>query len=208
MSFWGTIFAAGYDRFMAATEKAGLSARREGLLAKAAGRVLEIGAGTGANLPFYRDGVIELTLSEPAEPMARRLERTLAGSPIPARVLRAPAEDIPLAAQSVDFVVSTLTLCSVADPTRALAEARRVLKPDGLLLFIEHVRSADPRVAAWQDRLRRPWAWFGRGCQTNRRTLELMHDAGFAIRELQETELPKAPSIVRPLIVGSAARRS
>jgi ubiquinone/menaquinone biosynthesis C-methylase UbiE len=208
MSFWGKIFAAGYDRFMAGTEKAGLSAHRQALLAKAAGRVLEIGAGTGANLPFYRDGVIELILSEPAEPMARRLARRLEGYAIPARVLRAPAEDIPVPERSIDVVVSTLALCSVADPTRALAEVRRVLRPPGLLLFIEHVRSADPKVAAWQDRLRRPWAWFGRGCQTNRRTLELMRDARFTIRDLRETELPKAPSIVRPLVVGSAVPRS
>jgi ubiquinone/menaquinone biosynthesis C-methylase UbiE len=152
--------------------------------------------------------VIELLLSEPAEPMARRLERRLGGYAIPVRVLRAPAEDIPLPELSIDVVVSTLALCSVADPTRALAEVRRVLRPQGLLLFIEHVRSADPKVAAWQDRLRRPWAWFGRGRQTNRRTLELIRDARFTIRDLRETELPKAPSIVRPLVVGSAVPRS
>lgn len=208
VSIWGTIFAAGYDRFMAGTEKAGLSAHREALLAKAVGRVLEIGTGTGANLPFYRDSVVELILSEPSEPMARRLERRLAGPAIPVRVLRAPAEAIPLAERTIDVVVSTLALCSVADPTRALVEVRRVLKPEGLLLFIEHVRSGDPTVAAWQDRLRRPWAWFGRGCQTNRRTLELIRAAGFTIHELNETELPKAPWIVRPLVVGSAVARS
>jgi ubiquinone/menaquinone biosynthesis C-methylase UbiE len=208
MSFWGKIFAAGYDRFMAGTEKAGLSAHRRALLAEATGRVLEIGAGTGANLPFYRDGVVELLLTEPADPMARRLERKLKGCSFPVRVLRTPAEDIPLPEQSIDVVVSTLALCSVADPSRALAEVRRVLRPRGLLLFIEHVRSADPEVAAWQDRLRSPWAWFGHGCQTNRRTLELLRDARFAIRDLHETELPKAPSIVRPLLVGSAVPRS
>jgi ubiquinone/menaquinone biosynthesis C-methylase UbiE len=204
---WGTIFAAGYDRFMARTERAGLSVHRQNLLAKAAGRVLEIGGGTGANLPFYGHGVTELIVCEPEEPMARRLDRRLAGYAIPARVLRATAEEIPLDAESVDVVVSTLVLCTVADPTRALAEVRRVLKPEGLLLFIEHLRAADPNVALWQDRLRRPWACFGHGCQTNRRTIEMMHNAGFAMRELRHTELPKAPRIVRPLVIGAAARQ-
>jgi len=126
MSYWGKIFAAGYDRFMAGTERAGLSAHRQALLAKAAGRVLEIGAGTGANLPFYRDGVIELLLSEPAEPMARRLERRVAGYAIPVRVLRAPAEDIPLPELSVDVAQTK--------GTPAVHRARSVCRSQGRCL--------------------------------------------------------------------------
>jgi ubiquinone/menaquinone biosynthesis C-methylase UbiE len=199
--------AAVYDRGMAETEKAGLAAHRERLLASAAGRVLEIGGGTGANLAFYREDVAELVVAEPEEAMARRLERKLRGYRVPARVVRAPAERLPLEDASFDCAVSTLVLCSVADPARALGEVRRVLKPGGRLLFIEHVRSDDPRVAAWQDRLRRPWAWVACGCQPNRRTVETMVAAGFSVDELRRDRLHKAPSIVKPLVVGSAGAK-
>jgi ubiquinone/menaquinone biosynthesis C-methylase UbiE len=169
--------------------------------------VLEIGGGTGANLAFYREDVAELVVAEPEEAMARRLERKLRGYRVPARVVRAPAERLPLEDASFDCAVSTLVLCSVADPARALGEVRRVLKPGGRLLFIEHVRSDDPRVAAWQDRLRRPWAWVACGCQPNRRTVETMVAAGFSVDELRRDRLHKAPSIVKPLVVGSAGAK-
>ena len=207
MSLWGTLFAAVYDRGMASAERAGLAAHREQLLAAARGRVLEIGGGTGANLPFYGPGVTELVVTEPEEPMARRLERRLAGYRIPARVVRAPAERLPLDSGSFDFAVSTLVLCTVADPARALAEIRRVLRPDAPLLFMEHVRSTDPDVARRQDRLRRPWSWFACGCQTNRPTVETIRAAGFSIAHLRRDRIPKAPSFVAPLVVGAAAAR-
>jgi ubiquinone/menaquinone biosynthesis C-methylase UbiE len=203
---WGSIFAALYDRMMAATEEAGLAEHRQRLLAIAAGRVLEIGGGTGANLRFFGKGVTELVIAEPEEPMARRLQRKLAGYRIPTRVVRAPAEQLPLDAESFDDVVCTLVLCTVADPVRALSELRRVLKPQGRLLLIEHVRSEDPRLAGWQDRLRRPWSWFGCGCQCNRATVESLRAGGFSVAELRREMLPKAPAIVRPLVVGAAAR--
>lgn len=206
MSLWGRAFAALYDRAMADVERAGLAAHRERLLAGAAGRVVEIGGGTGANLPFYPGTVTELVLVEPDEPMARRLEPRLAGYRISARVLRAPAEQLPLEDASFDCAVSTLTLCTVADPVRALAELRRVLRPEGRLLFLEHVRSDDPALARWQDRLRRPWAWIGHGCQTNRRTLETILAAGFTVTDLRRERLRKAVSLVKPLVVGAAAR--
>ena len=206
MGLRGKLFAAVYDRATAETERAGLAARRDALLASASGRVLEIGGGTGANLPFYRDAVTELVVAEPEEPMARRLEKRLRGSRISTRVVRAPAEQIPLDAESFDCAVSTLVLCTVSDAPRAVAEIRRLLKPGGRLLFIEHVRSDDPELARWQDRLRRPWAWFGHGCQTNRRTVEVIGHAGFALTELRRDRLPKAPSIVAPLAVGTATR--
>lgn len=206
MNIWENIFAAGYDHFLAPTEKACLAAHREHLLATASGRVLEIGGGTGANLPYYRDGVTELVIAEPAEPMARRLERKLPGYHIPARLLRAPAEQLPLATGSFDYVVSTLVLCTVQDLPEALAEVRRVLKSQGQLLFIEHVRSDDPKLAGWQDRLRRPWSWFGCGCQCNRRTIENIRAAGFSLAELQQDRLQKAPPLVQPMIIGAAAR--
>src|SRR5437016_3098075 len=153
MSLWGRIFAAGYDKVMAGTEKAVLRDHRKALLGPVRGRVIEIGGGTGANLPFYSEGVEELVITEPEEPMARRLERKLADHRLPVRVVRAPAEKLPLDDGSFDFAVSTLVLCTVDDPEQALGEIRRLLKPDGTLLFIEHVRSDDPRLARWQDRL-------------------------------------------------------
>jgi ubiquinone/menaquinone biosynthesis C-methylase UbiE len=206
MRIWATVFAALYDRMMAAAEEAGLAEQRRMLLATAVGRVLEIGGGTGANLPFFGEGVSELVVSEPEEAMARRLERKLVGYRIPTRVVRAPAEQLPFEPESFDHVVCTLVLCTVAEPDRAISEVCRVLKPQGRLLLIEHVRSEDPAVARWQDRLRRPWAWFGCGCQCNRATVESLRAGGFSVAELRRETLPKALAIVRPLVVGTAAR--
>jgi ubiquinone/menaquinone biosynthesis C-methylase UbiE len=206
MKIWGNIFALGYDRLMAATENAGLKNYRENLLRAASGRVLEIGGGTGANLPFYGEGVTELTVAEPEPPMTRQLRRKLGGYRIPTTILSASAEQLPVPAETFDCVVSTLVLCTVPDPARALAEVRRVLKGRGQFLFIEHVRSEDPGLARWQDRLRRPWAWFAHGCQCNRNTLETIRSAGFAVSKLECLELPKAPPICRPLVIGNAAR--
>jgi ubiquinone/menaquinone biosynthesis C-methylase UbiE len=206
MSLWGRIFAATYDRFMAATEEASLAGHRERLLANAAGRVLEIGGGTGANLPFYGSGVSEVVIAEPKEPMARQLEQKLRGYRISTRLVRAPAERLPLESESFDYAVATLVLCTVADPAQALAEVRRLLKPEGRLLFIEHVRSEDPGLARWQDRLRGPWSWFGHGCQCNRRTVESIRAAGFWVADLRHESLPRSPPLVRPVVVGAAAR--
>jgi ubiquinone/menaquinone biosynthesis C-methylase UbiE len=204
VSLWGHLFAAGYDAFMARTEKAGLRARRESLLSQLNGRVLEVGGGTGANIPFYGERVEEVVITEPEEPMARRLERKLRDASLAATVVRAPAEALPFADGSFDFAVSTLVLCTVDDPSRALAEIHRVLTPTGRLLFLEHVRSDNPRLARWQDRLHPLQVRFAHGCHCNRRTLENIEGAGFSISELERGEVPKAPPIVRPLIVGAA----
>jgi len=195
-----------YDHFMAGTERAGLAKHRDRLLQTATGRVLEIGGGTGANLAFYSDGVTELVIAEPEEAMAGRLGRKLRGYRIPTRVFLATAEQLPLKPESFDYVVSTLVLCTVRDPARALAEVRRVLKSHGQLLLIEHVRSDDPKLACWQDRLRRPWSWFGHGCQCNRDTVENIRAAGFSTSELRRDNQPKVLPIVRPLVIGAAKR--
>ena len=201
------LFAAVYDRVMAVAEEAGLAARREALLADAAGRVVEIGGGTGANLTFYPRSVTGLVIAEPEESMAKRLERKLAGYPIATQVIRAPAERLPLPAASFDCAVATLVLCTVPDPAGALAEIRRLLKPGGRLLFLEHVRAEDPALARWQDLLRVPWSWVGCGCQCNRRTVESIDAAGFSISDLRRERLPKAAALVRPLVMGTAAPR-
>jgi ubiquinone/menaquinone biosynthesis C-methylase UbiE len=119
-------------------------------------------------------------------------------------VVRAPAEELPLEDASFDFVVSTLVLCTVDDPARALAEIHRLLKPGGQLIFLEHVRSDDPGLARWQDRLHGLQVRLAYGCHCNRRTLENIQHAGFAIEELEHDRMRKAPPIVRPLIAGLA----
>jgi ubiquinone/menaquinone biosynthesis C-methylase UbiE len=196
-------FALTYDRQMAGTEKAGLRAFREALLAGAKGHVIEIGGGTGANLPCYGPAVESLTITEPELPMLRRLERTVREYRPAAKVLRAPAEDLPFDDHTFDVAVSTLVLCGADDQPRALRELRRVLRPGGQLLFFEHVRSDDPGTARLQDRVN----WLNRlvvCCDCNRPTLRSIQDAGFTITQIEHTTLPKAPKFVRPAIMGSA----
>jgi ubiquinone/menaquinone biosynthesis C-methylase UbiE len=209
MSLWGRIFARFYDRAMAATEAAGLADRRGLLLAEAAGAVVEIGAGTGANLTRYPSAVQELVLVEPEAPMVAQLHRRIehehaAGVVSPARVVQAPAEAIPLPDASFDVAVSTLVLCTVRDPAAALAELRRLLRPGGRLLFIEHVRAEDPALSRWQDRLAPVWRRVGHGCNCNRATLSAIQAAGFTVERVELGRLPKAPKIVRPMIAGVA----
>jgi SAM-dependent methyltransferase len=198
------LFARTYNRLMAGTEKAGLAAMRATLLAGARGDVLEIGAGTGLNLVHYAD-VGTLTVTEPDASMLSRLGRAAALAATPATVLRAPAEDLPFEDATFDTVVSTLVLCGVDDQQRSVREIRRVLKPGGHLLFLEHVRGADPAVAGRQDRVN----WLNRlvvGCDCNRPTLETLERGGFVIDDVVHGELPKAPSFARPIIVGAATR--
>jgi len=203
MTLRSRFFAMTYDRQMAKVEKAGLGACRERLLAAASGHVLEIGAGTGSNLRYYGPAVESLTLTEPEAPMMRRLERK-AGEQAPgATVLRAPAEDLPFDDESFDVAVSTLVLCGVDDQPRALRELRRVLRPGGRLLFIEHVRSDDARVARSQDRMN-GLNRFMVGCDCNRPTLQSVNDAGFSVTSIEATTLPKVFTFVSPAIVGSA----
>jgi ubiquinone/menaquinone biosynthesis C-methylase UbiE len=191
---------------MARQERAGLADRRHELLSRAYGSVVEVGAGTGANLAHYPAAVRELVLLEPEEPMARRLEGRLGETSVAAHVVRAPAEAIPLPDASFDVAVCTLVLCTVPDLRRALGELRRLLKPGGCLLFLEHVRAEDPALARWQDRLHPLWVRVGHGCHCNRATLEEIGAAGFTIDEVERSRIPKALPIVRPMIVGSATR--
>ncbi len=203
---WGPLFARGYDRFTKSTEDAGLREKRRALLAGAKGRTLEIGAGTGINLDLYPNTVSELVLTEPDSHMRAQLERKLAARHRQAEVVDASGERLPFGDGSFDTVVATLVLCTIADPAAALGEVARVLKPGGRLLFLEHVRAEDPGVARWQDRLERPWGWLGRGCHPNRDTLATINASTLELSAAKRDRMPKAPSIVRPLIVGEAAR--
>ena len=189
-----------YDVSLALSERRGMAARRGELLASARGRVLELGAGTGLNLRHYPDGV-DLVVSEPDPGMRRRLERRAAGR---ATVVAAGAEALPFPDGSFDTVVSTLVLCTVADPDAALAEVRRVLTPDGRLLLIEHVRAEAPRLARRQDRFAGLWHACAMGCRCNQPTLELLERAGLSVEQLTPSRWRGMPSLVTPLVVGTA----
>ena len=203
MSLHKRLFAAVYDGQMRKSEKAGLAEIRTAVVGKAAGTVLEIGAGTGANLAHYGPTVTSLTVTEPDVYMLKRLERRVTGEAPSASALRAPAEDLPFEDGTFDAVVSTLVLCGVDDQPRAIREIRRVLRPGGQFLFFEHVRSIDPKVAKKQDRMN----WLNRTvvcCDCNRPTLDTIEGAGFNVISLEHTELPKAPPFARPAILGVA----
>jgi ubiquinone/menaquinone biosynthesis C-methylase UbiE len=202
---WLRILALVYDPFLWLGEIAGMRRRRSTLLGGARGRVVEIGAGTGLNIAHYPDGIAELVLTEPEPAMHRRLARRLQRHGRVARIVDAPAELLPLADASVDTVVSTLVLCTVNDPERALREIARVLRPDGQLLFVEHVRAGSRFLAACQDNLLQPWRRFAGGCICNRPTLELMRARGFAVAA-DRVVWRGMPPIVRPLMVGRATR--
>lgn len=193
-----------YDPFMWWAERAGMADRRRRLLAAARGSVLELGAGTGLNLTHYPDGLDRLVLVEPERHMARRLAGRLGSLERQAEVLRAPAEALPFDDDTFDTVVSTLVLCTVEDQVRSLQEIRRVLHPDGSLLFLEHVRSDTPRLARWQDRLQGPWQSFTDGCNCNRQTLERLHEASFVVAVNERARWRRMPPIVRPLVSGRA----
>jgi SAM-dependent methyltransferase len=201
---WARAFALLYDHFLWVSEHAGLRAHRRELLSRARGCTVEIGSGTGLNLPYYGDDLDELMLIEPDAAMRLHLEKRLSRSGRRARVLDATAERLPFADGSVDTVVSTFVLCTVDAPDLALREIARVLRPDGQLLFIEHVRSESPMLVYWQDRLAGPWRRFARGCRCNRATAELIVTCGLALEQMSGGSWRAMPPIVRPLIAGQA----
>lgn len=201
---WGRAFAAGYDWFLKGTEEAGLRDERHGLLSQASGSTIEIGAGTGLNLEHYPPAVTELVVTEPSPHMAARLRKRVAADPRVSEVVEAPAENLPFEDDRFDTAVATLVLCTVTEPQTAVHEIARVLKPGGRFLFIEHVRSSDPSLARWQDRLERPWKLFGAGCHCNRDTVGTLRASELEVEEVREGRLPKSPPIVRPKVFGSA----
>jgi ubiquinone/menaquinone biosynthesis C-methylase UbiE len=201
------IFAAIYDRALASLERDGLRDMRAELLADARGETLEVGAGTGHNLEHYPDAVSRLVLAEPDPHMAKRLRpHALATRGQAVEVIEAPAEALPFEDASFDTVVSTLVLCTVSDPAKAVFELRRVLRDDGRLLLIEHVRGADgTRLTRWQDRLEQPWGWFAGGCHPNRATEAALAAGGFDLEGVSSHTLPRSALLIRPAIAGVAA---
>jgi SAM-dependent methyltransferase len=198
--------AALYNPFLWAGEKMGMARRRRELLADAEGAVLEIGAGTGLNLPHYPAGVEELVLTEPGARIGGHIDLDRAPAGVPVRLVQAPAEYLPFDDGSFDTVVSTLVLCTVVDPQRAVAEAARVLRPGGRLLFLEHVRAEPGWRQAMQRRSVRPWASFADGCQCDRATVETIDDR-MRIESLERGSWKGMPAIVKPLVWGRAVPR-
>jgi ubiquinone/menaquinone biosynthesis C-methylase UbiE len=200
----GRAFAALYDRVLKATEEAGLREMRRDTLADAQGRTIDIGAGTGANLDLYPDAVTDLVMAEPDRHMAKRLRRKVGDSGRDAVVVEAGAEELPFEDSSFDTVVFTLVLCTIPNPARALEEAARVLGPGGRALFLEHVRSKDPKLARWQDRFAGPWRFFNDGCNCNRDTVSTIESSPLALGDVTDERMPKAPPVVRPVARGNA----
>ena len=203
---WGRAFAAFYDRALKAVEEAGLREVRREVLSAASGRTVDLGAGTGVNVELFGDAIDELVLVEPDPHMAVRLRRRVAASGAEAEIVEAPAERLPFEDASFDTAVFTLVLCTVPDPAAALAETARILRPGGRMLFVEHVRSEDPRQARWQDRLERPWGLFANGCHPNRDTVALIEASALELEEVESGRLPKSFPIVRPMVRGAALR--
>jgi ubiquinone/menaquinone biosynthesis C-methylase UbiE len=198
------LFAALYDTVSKGSEAAGIREERRHLLAGAEGATIEIGAGTGLNLEHYPEAVTRLVLVEPDPHMRRRLGRRLEDVGRTAEIVEASVEDLPFPDASFDTAVVTYVLCSVPDQAEALAEIARVLKPNGRLLFMEHVRSEDPRLARRQDRIRPLYNLVG--CNPNRDTLAGIDSSALTVESVKHGEIPKAPRVERPLVVGTARR--
>lgn len=167
-----------------------VAACRAELIPKAAGAVLEIGIGSGLNLPFFPGTVTRLSGVDPSAELLGMAGRKLSALRFPVDLFCQSAQELPFDDRSFDTAVLTWTLCSIADPTQALAEVKRVLKPDGRLLFVEHGLSPDANVQEWQHRLTPMWKRIGGGCHLNRKIDDLIRPAGFGIVELQTTYLP------------------
>ncbi|MFC6633369.1 class I SAM-dependent methyltransferase [Microbulbifer taiwanensis] len=160
--------------------------QRQLLVPRARGRVLEVGFGSGLNLPFYDSNKVEFVWGlEPSEAMRKRARARVDSSPLEVRWLELPGEEIPLEDSSVDTVLLTYTLCTIPDWHRALNEMRRVLKPDGELIFSEHGSAPDAGVRQWQDRLNPYWRRVFGGCNLNRPIPQLIEDSGFDIRSME-----------------------
>jgi ubiquinone/menaquinone biosynthesis C-methylase UbiE len=199
------VFAALYDRFNKGSEAAGMREERRQLLADTEGVTIEIGAGTGLNFEHYPEAVTRLVLAEPDRHMRLRLRTRVGALGRAAEIIDAPAERLPFPDATFDTAVMTLVLCSVPSQEAALEEIARVLKPNGRLLFIEHVRSGDPRVAKRQDRIRPLYNCLV-DCSPNRETLAAIEGSALTVESVRHGEVPKAPKFERPMIVGSARR--
>lgn len=177
---------------------------RAGLLKEVRGNVLEIGFGTGLNLPYYPKNVSALSIVDPVHLLNRKVAARVATVSFPVHIHYIDAESLPFGDQQFDCVVSTWAICTIPDPVQALREVRRVLKPNGILLFLEHGRSDDPRVATWQDRLNPVQNIIGCGCNLNRRIDRLIEHSGLQIVRLERFRMVKVPRIGGEMYKGHA----
>ena len=200
------LFAAVYDAMSRPLEQAALAERRARLLGDLTGDVLEVGAGTGVNLRHYQRAA-RVVAVEPDLAMRRRLAANLFGAVVPVQVSDAVAESLPHPDDSFDAVVFTLVLCTVADPGRALAEVRRVLKPGGRLIILEHVRG-DGAMARWQDRVTPLWRVLFAGCHPNRDIAAAIAAAGFRLTQVERFRPMPAWIPASPMLQAVAVRPS
>ncbi|UCH41203.1 MAG: class I SAM-dependent methyltransferase [Gammaproteobacteria bacterium] len=205
MSFLTAFF---YDSFMAKTEEACLREWRHRLLEQVSGDVLEVGAGTGANIRFYSGDVTRLVLSEPDRHMRKILKQQVdIHGPGNVSIIGGTAEQIESEDESFDYVVTTLVCCSVTNLKTCLSEFRRVLKPGGRFVFLEHVAAADGTSRRrWQNRINPIWKTFMGNCHLNRETEQAIVAEGFEIIGIERESMRKAPPIVRPTIRGIAIK--
>jgi ubiquinone/menaquinone biosynthesis C-methylase UbiE len=201
-------FAAFYERMSKIEERSPAVRRvRENIVGGAAGRVIELGAGTGASFPYYGESVTSVDAVEPDPFMLRRAREAVGSATRPIELHEAPAEQLPFDDGTFDTAVSSLVLCSVSSPDLALSEIKRVLKPGGELRVYEHVRYEDSFGAFWQDLVAPVWRWTGAGCNPNRDTAASIRKAGFEFERIQikNTAPPVPPMIfVRPHLIGVA----
>lgn len=180
--------------------------QRSLVLAQAYGTVLEIGFGTGLNLPHYPASLSSLHAIDPAHVLPRKVAERSAAVPFPLEIQRTSAETLPYDDRSFDCVVSTWTLCTIPDPVKALRETVRVLKPDGVFLFLEHGRSEDEKIAAWQNRLNPVQNIIGCGCNLNRKIDHIIARAGLKIMTLDRFQMQNVPKLGGEMFRGSATR--
>jgi ubiquinone/menaquinone biosynthesis C-methylase UbiE len=177
---------------------------RRDTIGSARGVVLEVGVGSGLNLPLYGRAVDRVYALDPSLELLGLARQRADNAVVPVSLVRASAEQIPFSGSVFDAIVMTWTLCSIPDPTSALAEMRRVLRPDGRLLFVEHGLSPEKGVARWQHRLTPCWSWISGGCNLDRKTDDLLRAAGFQINSL-ETGYMKGPKPWAFIYEGAAA---
>jgi SAM-dependent methyltransferase len=210
---WGLnerLFAIWYPWVCEIAERAGQRELRAGLVGEARGRTLELGAGSGLNVPHYTAGVTELVVSEPSAHMHRHLRTLLADSPPPVgswELTTASAVELPFDDRSFDTVVATYVHCTIPDPPAALREIARVLRPGGRYLFLEHIRAPDGSLLGHvQDLVELPHSYIAAGCHPNRRFEALLAASPLIVERAQHRRMPRAVPTVAPVVLGSARR--